>query len=98
MICAGITETDGTAVKGDVKVYETSIKYSAKECSILDFSQDAVDILSSKAQNVDVIFAAYDENGKLVALTKKNVTLQQGKKINLMSAELISLIPSLYQL
>ena len=79
VICAGITETDGTAVKGDVKVYETSIKYSAKECSILDFSQDAVDILSSKAQNVDVIFAAYDENGKLVSAHKENVTLQQGK-------------------
>lgn len=79
VICAGITETDGTAVKGEVKVYETSIKYSAKECSILDFSQDAVDILSSKAQNVDVIFAAYDENGKLVSAHKENVTLQQGK-------------------
>ena len=79
VICAGITETDGTAVKGEVKVYETSIKYSAKECSILDFSQDAVDILSSKAQNVDVIFVAYDENGKLVSSHKENVALQQGK-------------------
>ena len=79
VICAGITETDVTAVKGEVKVYETSIKYSAKECSILDFSQDAVDILSSKAQNVDVIFVAYDENGKLVSSHKENVALQQGK-------------------
>ncbi len=33
----------------------------------------------SKAQNVDVIFAAYDENGKLVSAQKENVTLQQGK-------------------
>ena len=74
-----ITQALIRAVKGDVKVYETSIKYSAKECSILDFSQDAVDILSSKAQNVDVIFAAYDENGKLVSAHKENVTLQQGK-------------------
>ena len=79
VICAGITETDGTAVKGEVKVYETSIKYAVNECSVLDFTQNAVDILSSKAQNVDVIFAAYDENGKLVSSHKENVALQQGK-------------------
>ena len=54
--------------KGEVKVSATSIKYAVNECSVLDFSQDAVDILSSKAQNVDVIFAAYyGENGKVLA-------------------------------
>ena len=37
-----------------------------------------VDVVG-KAQNVDVIFAAYDENGKLVSAQKENVTLQQGK-------------------
>jgi len=79
VICAGITETDGTAVKGEVKVSATSIKYAVNECNVLDFSQDAVDILSSKAQNVDVIFAAYDENGKLVSTHKENITLHQGK-------------------
>ena len=59
MICAGITETDGTAAKGEVKVSATSIKYAVNEC--------------------DVIFAAYDENGKLVSTHKENVTLHQGK-------------------
>ena len=98
VICAGITETDGTAVKGEVKVSATSIKYAVNECSVLDFSQDAVDILSSKAQNVDVIFAAYGENGKLVSAHKENITLHQGKNkldvsgIDLTNSESISVM------
>lgn len=80
------------------KVSATSIKYAVNECSVLDFSQDAVDILSSKAQNVDVIFAAYGENGKLVSAHKENITLHQGKNkldvsgIDLTNSESISVM------
>lgn len=97
-ICAGITETDGAAVKGEVNVSETSIKYKVNECSVLDLSQDAVDILSSKARNADVIFAAYDENGKLVSTHKENVALQQGSNkldvsgIDLTNSESVSVM------
>lgn len=78
-VCAGITQTDGNAVKGTIVVSEDAIKYTVRECSILSFDKNKVNILSSNNRNADVIYALYDSQGGLVNAYKENIGLKQGE-------------------
>ncbi len=78
-ICAGITQLGGSAVKGNAVFPDTGIKYVMKECSVLSFDKNEAEILSAKERTADVIYALYDENGKLTDTCKKTVSLNRGE-------------------
>ena len=77
-VCAGIYGLESDAVKGNVTVSDT-VRYVIKECSILSFNKDSINILSSKSRNADVIYASYDGSGNLINLRKENADLIQGE-------------------
>ena len=78
-MCAGIAQTDGNAVKGIIVVSEDAIKYTVRECSILSFDKNKVNILSSNNRTADVIYALYDTQGRFVKMYKENIELKQGE-------------------
>lgn len=78
-VCAGIAQTDGNAVKGTIVVSEDAIKYTVRECSILSFDKNKVNILSSNNRTADVIYALYDTQGRFVKMYKENIELKQGE-------------------
>ena len=78
-VCAGIAQTDGNAVKGTIVVSEDAIKYTVRECSILSFDKNKVNILSSNNRTADVIYALYDTQGRFVKMHKENIELKQGE-------------------
>lgn len=80
-ICAGISETDGDAVKGTVNVLEGTVKYTIRECSVLNVTQNKIDILSSKNCSADIIYALYDGKGRLTNTYKESIDLKQGENI-----------------
>lgn len=78
-ICAGVPQIDGNAVKGTVTVPESAVRYEIKECSVLSFDRNHANILSSAQRNADVLYAAYDDSGRLISIRKKSVEFNQGK-------------------
>ena len=78
-ICAGILQTDSEAAKGSVTIPLQPVSYVIKECSVLSFDKNKVNILSSKNRNADVIYASYDNQGRLVNMYKENIKLNQGE-------------------
>ena len=80
-VCAGISETDGAAAKGTVTIPERTITHTIRECSILSITQNKIDILSSTARKADVIYALYDDNGRLTNTYQERVELNQGENI-----------------
>lgn len=78
-ICAGVVQTDGDAVKGTVTVPEQPVSHVIKECSVLSFDKNKVNILSSKNRSADVIYALYDSQGRLVNTYEENIGLKQGE-------------------
>lgn len=80
-ICAGILGTGGDASKGTVTVSEGTIKYTIRECSVLNVTNNKVAILSSKNRKADVIYVLYDDKGKLTNTYKESIDLNQGENI-----------------
>ncbi len=78
-ICAGVIQTDSNALKGNVTVPEQPISYAIRECSVLSYDKNKVNILSSNNRNADVIYALYDSQGGLVNAYKENIGLKQGE-------------------
>ena len=78
-ICAGVIQTDSNALKGNVTVPEQPISYAIRECSVLGYDKNKVNILSSNNRNADVIYALYDSQGGLVNAYKENIGLKQGE-------------------
>lgn len=65
--------------KGTIVVSEDAIKYTVRECSILSFDKNKVNILSSNNRTADVIYALYDTQGRCVKMYKENIELKQGE-------------------
>lgn len=78
-ICAGVMQTDSDALKGTVTVPGQPISYAIRECSVLSFDKNKVNILSSNNRTADVIYALYDTQGRFVKMHKENIELKQGK-------------------
>lgn len=78
-ICAGVIQTDSNALKGNVTVPKQPISYAIRECSVLSFDKNKVNILSSNNRNADVIYVSYDSQGGLVNAYKENIGLKQGE-------------------
>lgn len=78
-ICAGVIQTDSNALKGNVTVPEQPISYAIRECSVLSYDKNKVNILSSNNRNADVIYALYDTQGRFVKMHKENIELKQGE-------------------
>lgn len=67
------------AVTDAVSVPESTVKYKVRECSILNIGQSTIDILSSENRKADVIYALYDDSGRLINTYRQSVDLIQGK-------------------
>lgn len=78
-ICAGVMQTDSDALKGTVTVPGQPISYAIRECSVLSFDKNKVNILSSNNRTADVIYALYDTQGRFVKMHKENIELKQGE-------------------
>lgn len=78
-ICAGVMQTDSDALKGTVTVPGQPISYAIRECSVLSFDKNKVNILSSNNRTADVIYALYDTQGRFVKMYKENIELKQGE-------------------
>lgn len=78
-ICAGVIQTGSNALKGNVTVPKQPISYAIKECSVLSFDKNKVNILSSNNRTADVIYALYDTQGRFVKMYKENIELKQGE-------------------
>lgn len=78
-VCAGVMQTGSDALKGTVTVPGQPISYAIRECSVLSFDKNKVNILSSNNRTADVIYALYDSQGGLVNAYKENIGLKQGE-------------------
>ncbi len=78
-VCAGVLNADDSAARGAVSVPESTVKYKVRECSILNIGQSTIDILSSENRKADVIYALYDDSGRLINTYRQSVDLIQGK-------------------
>ena len=70
---------DSDALKGTVTVPGQPISYAIRECSVLSFDKNKVNILSSNNRTADVIYALYDTQGRFVKMYKENIELKQGE-------------------
>lgn len=70
---------DSDALKGTVTVPGQPISYAIRECSVLSFDKNKVNILSSNNRTADVIYALYDTQGRFVKMHKEKIELKQGK-------------------
>ena len=78
-ICAGVIQTGSNALKGNVTIPKQPISYAIRECSVLSYDKNKVNILSSNNRNADVIYALYDTQGRFVKMYKENIELKQGE-------------------
>ncbi len=78
-VCAGILQTDSSAQKGTITVPDSTVRYTVRECSILSLDQNNIHILSSENRSADLIFASYDETGRLTGTQKERIELSQGE-------------------